>query len=51
MFIYREDMANPTEENNGKAELIIGKQRNGPIGSIEVAFLKQFTRFDNLYQE
>jgi replicative DNA helicase len=48
MFIYREDMANPTEENMGKAELIISKQRNGPIGSIEVAFLKQFTRFDNL---
>jgi replicative DNA helicase len=48
MFIYREDMTNPTEENMGRAELIIGKQRNGPIGSIEVAFLKQFTRFDNL---
>jgi replicative DNA helicase len=51
MFIYREDMSNPTEENMGKAELIIGKQRNGPTGSIELAFLKQFTRFDNLYQE
>ncbi|MDM7995144.1 MAG: replicative DNA helicase [Acidobacteriota bacterium] len=51
MFIYREDMTNPTEENMGKAELIIGKQRNGPTGSIELAFLKQFTRFDNLYQE
>ena len=51
MFIYREDMTNPTEENMGKAELIIGKQRNGPTGSVELAFLKQFTRFDNLYQE
>ena len=35
LFIYREDMINPTEENNGLAELIIGKQRNGPIGSIQ----------------
>ncbi len=51
LFIYREDMTNPTEENMGKAELIIGKQRNGRTGSIELAFLKQFTRFDNLYQE
>jgi replicative DNA helicase len=51
MFIYREDMVNPTEENNGLAELIIGKQRNGPTGSIQLAFSKQFTKFDNLYQE
>jgi len=51
LFIYREDMINPTEENNGLAELIIGKQRNGPTGSIQLAFSKQFTRFDNLYQE
>lgn len=51
MFIYREEMINPTEENIGLAELIIGKQRNGPIGSIQLAFSKQFTKFDNLYQE
>ncbi len=51
MFIYREEMINPTEENNGLAELIIGKQRNGPTGSIQLAFSKQFTKFDNLYQE
>ncbi len=51
MFIYREEMVNPTEENSGLAELIIGKQRNGPIGSIQLAFSKQFTRFDSLYQE
>jgi replicative DNA helicase len=51
LFIYREEMVNPTEENAGLAELIIGKQRNGPTGSIQLAFLKQFTRFDNLYQE
>ncbi len=51
MFIYREDMVNPTEDNAGLAELIIGKQRNGPTGSIQLAFSKQFTRFDSLYQE
>jgi replicative DNA helicase len=51
LFIYREDMINPTEENNGLAELIIGKQRNGPTGTIQLAFSKQFTKFDNLYQE
>jgi replicative DNA helicase len=51
MFIYREDMANPSEDSKGLAELIIGKQRNGPTGTIQLAFSKQFTRFDNLYQE
>jgi replicative DNA helicase len=51
MFIYREETTNPTEENNGLAELIIGKQRNGPTGSLQLAFSKQFTRFDSLYQE
>jgi replicative DNA helicase len=51
MFIYREDMINPTEDNSGLAELIIGKQRNGPTGSVQLAFSKQFTKFDSLYQE
>ena len=51
LFIYREDTINPTEENNGLAELIIGKQRNGPTGSVQLAFSRQFTKFDNLYQE
>jgi replicative DNA helicase len=51
IFIYREDMFNPTEENNNVAELIIGKQRNGPTGTVQLAFSKQFTKFDSLYQE
>jgi replicative DNA helicase len=52
MFIFREDMyavegeRNP--ESEGTAELIIGKQRNGPTGSMRLAFLKQYTRFENL---
>jgi len=51
LFIYREELTNPTEENSGMAELIIGKQRNGPTGSVQLAFSKQFTKFDSLYQE
>ncbi len=51
LFIYREEMFNPTEENSGVAEVIIGKQRNGPTGSFELAFIKQFTKFANLWQE
>jgi replicative DNA helicase len=51
LFIYREEMHNPTEENSGVAELIIGKQRNGPTGSMQLAFVKQFTKFANLWQE
>lgn len=46
-FIYREELYNPTPENDGVAELIIGKQRNGPIGSSKLTFLKTFTRFEN----
>jgi replicative DNA helicase len=48
-FIYREDYYNPTEENMGKAELIIAKQRNGPTGTVNLAFLKEFTRFENYF--
>ncbi len=46
-FLYREELHNPTPENEGLAELIIGKQRNGPIGSSKLTFLKEFTRFEN----
>jgi replicative DNA helicase len=48
MFIYREDEHKPTPENQGIAEIIIGKQRNGPTGSVRLAFIKEFTRFENL---
>jgi replicative DNA helicase len=48
-FIYREDYYKPTEENTGMAELIISKQRNGPTGTVKLAFLKEFTRFENYY--
>lgn len=48
-FIYREDYYKPTEENAGVAELLIAKQRNGPTGTVRLAFLKEFTRFENYY--
>ena len=48
-FIYREDYYKPTDENAGMAELLISKQRNGPTGTIKLAFLKEFTRFENFY--
>lgn len=50
-FIYREDYYKPSEENAGVAELLIAKQRNGPTGSVKLAFLKEFTRFENYYGE
>jgi replicative DNA helicase len=47
MFIYREEEYKPSEENRGIAEIIIGKQRNGPTGTLKLAFIKEFTRFEN----
>ena len=48
VFIYREEEYNETPENKGLAELIISKQRNGPTGVVRVAFIKEYTRFENL---
>lgn len=48
VLIYREDQYKQTEENQGIAELIIAKQRNGPTGTVKLAFLREFTRFENL---
>lgn len=50
-FIYREDYYKPSEENAGIAELLIAKQRNGPTGTVKLAFLREFTRFENYYGE
>ncbi len=47
VFLFREEYYNPTEENRNRAEAIIAKQRNGPIGSVDLVFLKEWTRFDN----
>ncbi|MEK6583320.1 MAG: replicative DNA helicase, partial [Nitrospirota bacterium] len=48
IFINREEVYKQTEENKGIAEIIIGKQRNGPIGSVKLAFLDKYTKFENL---
>jgi replicative DNA helicase len=48
IFIFREEEYKATDENRGIAELIIGKQRNGPTGTVRLAFIKEFTRFENL---
>lgn len=47
VFLFREEYYNQTEENRNKAEAIIAKQRNGPIGAVELLFLKEWTRFEN----
>ena len=46
-FVYREEVYRPADENRGRATLIIGKQRNGPIGDVDLIFLKEYTRFEN----
>jgi replicative DNA helicase len=50
LFLFREEVYNRQEENQGKAELIIGKQRNGPIGKVDLAFIDRFTTFKDLYK-
>jgi replicative DNA helicase len=48
MFIYREEVYKPTEENRGRAQIIIAKQRNGPIGNLDLAFIREYTKFEEL---
>ena len=47
MFIYRDEVYNPDTPDKGSAEIIIGKQRNGPIGMVRLTFLGEYTRFEN----
>lgn len=51
MFIYREEYYRPDTEKKGIAEIIVAKQRNGPTGVVELAFLKEFTKFVNLSRD
>ncbi|MBF8306094.1 MAG: Replicative helicase [Acidobacteria bacterium] len=50
-FIYREELAKPTEQNRGRAEIIIEKQRNGPTDTVHLAFLSKYTCFENLAED
>jgi len=47
LFVYRDEVYHPTEENKGKAEILIGKQRNGPIGVVPLSFVDRYTRFES----
>jgi len=47
LFIYRDEVYNPDSQDKGTAEIIIGKQRNGPIGTLRLTFIGAFTKFEN----
>jgi replicative DNA helicase len=47
LFIYRDEVYNPESADKGLAEIIVAKQRNGPIGRVKLTFLGQYTRFEN----
>ena len=51
LFIYRDEVYNPESLDQGVAEIIIGKQRNGPIGSVRLSFIGNLTKFENLAPE
>ena len=48
MFIYRDDYYNKDSEMKGISEIIVAKQRNGPIGTVNLVWLPQYTRFANM---
>jgi len=50
LFIYRDEVYNPDSQKKGIAEIIIAKQRNGPVGKIDLTFLGKYTRFENCAQ-
>lgn len=51
VLLFREEYYAPSEENKGIAEVIIAKQRNGPVGNFNLTFLKEYTRFADMAQE
>lgn len=51
VLLLREEYYNPTEENKGVADVIIAKQRNGPVGTLKLAFINEYTRFEDLARQ
>jgi replicative DNA helicase len=51
VFIYRDEVYNKDTTDKGSAEIIIAKQRNGPIGTTRLTFLGQYTRFENFIHD
>lgn len=47
-FLYRDEYYNPETDKRGQAEIIIAKQRNGSVGTVNLSWLGQYTKFDNL---
>ena len=50
IFIYRDEVYNPDSDHKGTAEVIIGKQRNGPTGKVDLSFISEFTTFKDLFR-
>jgi replicative DNA helicase len=50
-FVFREEHYEQTPENEGIGEIIVGKQRNGPVGNVRVSFIGEYTRFESLARE
>ena len=50
-FIYRDEVYDEESPDKGTAEVLVRKQRNGPIGSVRLAFLGEYTKFENLSPE
>ena len=53
LFVFREDLYKKDKDqaDTGVAEIIVGKQRNGPTGIVDLAFISQWTKFENLAYE
>ena len=51
VFIHRDEMFNLESAEKGKAELIVGKHRHGPTGSVPLTFIREYTRFENYAED
>ena len=51
VFLYRPSVYDQDDEEEGKATILVAKQRNGPTGKVEASFIKEYARFENLSKE